>query len=99
MNDPQHGTRDPRLSDFRGSRDPAVAERNLDPINLDPMEEAPVRRGGSAVWAWLAGFVAAAFIVAIVYGFGNPGAKDVALDRNAPAATTGSSSGPPPPDR
>ncbi|NVO16544.1 MAG: hypothetical protein HXX10_21155 [Rhodoplanes sp.] len=92
MSDPQDASRDPRPSDSRPVRNPSFADRNL-----DPMEDAPARRGGSPIWAWLAGIAAAVFIIAIVYGFSDIGAKDVAFDRNAPAATTGSSSGAAPP--
>lgn len=91
MTDPQDGTRDLRLSDPRGIHNPAFADRNT-----DPMEDAPARRDGSSLWAWLAGIVAAVFIIAIVYGF-STSSNEVAFDRNAPAATTGSSSGAAPP--
>lgn len=95
MTDPQDGTRNLRQSDPRGIHNPAFADRNTDPT-LDPMTDPAARRGGSSMWAWLAGIVAAVFIIAIVYGFSTT-SNEVAFDRNAPAATTGSSSGAAPP--
>jgi len=40
-------------------------------------------RPGISLWAWFASFAAAAFIIAIVYGFANQ-ARQTAFDRNAP---------------
>ncbi|RAI45138.1 hypothetical protein [Rhodoplanes roseus] len=94
MSDPQDGIRDPRLSDNRGIHNPSFAERNADP-------SIPGARRSGSMWAWLAGIVAAVFIIAIVYGMSSRNASDVAFDRNAPSATTGSgtSSGTLPPAR
>ncbi|MDC7788097.1 hypothetical protein PQJ75_27770 [Rhodoplanes sp. TEM] len=83
MSDPQDGTRDPRLSDPRGIHNPAFADRNADP-------SVPGSRRSGSMWAWLAGIVAAVFIIAIVYGMTDRNANEVTMDRNAPAATTGS---------
>ncbi|MFL9824775.1 hypothetical protein [Rhodoplanes sp. SY1] len=85
MSDPQDGMRDPRLSDPRGIHNPAFADRRVD---------APesTRKSGTSMWAWLAGIVAAVFIIAIVWGMTDR-SDNVALDRNGPAVTTGSGAG------
>ncbi|EJW09668.1 hypothetical protein A33M_1097 [Rhodovulum sp. PH10] len=48
-------------------------------------------RTGNAAWAWLAGAVAAVFIIAIVWVFGHASTQQ-AYDRNGPA-TTGTTTG------
>lgn len=83
MNDPQDGSRDPRLSDPRGIHNPAFADRTADP-------SVPGARRSGSMWAWLAGIVAAVFIIAIVYGMTDRNGSELTMDRNAPAATTGS---------
>ncbi|CAL8980777.1 hypothetical protein RHODGE_RHODGE_01915 [Rhodoplanes serenus] len=86
MAEPRDFERDARFDDPRGIQNPAFADRTTEP----PM---PDGRRGSSMWAWLAGAVAAVFIIAIVYGVSSKNPNDVAYDRNAPAATTGSSAG------
>lgn len=86
MNDPQDGMRDPRLSDPRGIHNPALADRSVD-------APAAVRKSSASTWAWLAGIVAAVFIIAIVWGMSDRNGNEMTMDRNAPAATTGSGAG------
>ncbi|MBK5961393.1 hypothetical protein CCR97_24765 [Rhodoplanes elegans] len=86
MSDPQDGMRDPRLNDPRGIHNPAFADRRVD-------TPSGGRKSGTTMWAWLAGIVAAVFIIAIVWGMSDRNGSELTMDRNAPAATTGSGAG------
>lgn len=89
MADPRDFNRDPRLN----PRDnPAHGMRGDHSVGGDGADTvAPgSRRPGSSMWAWFAGFVAAVFIIAIVWGFSTKNPTQTMLDRNRPAATTGS---------
>ncbi|MFD2181100.1 hypothetical protein [Rhodoplanes azumiensis] len=86
MSDPQDGMRDSRLGDPHGIHDPAFADRTVD-------APAGARKSSASMWAWLAGIVAAVFIIAIVWGMTDRNGSQLTMDRNAPAATTGSGAG------
>lgn len=81
MTDPRDLYRDPRLSDMdpRYRDEPGVDTRS------PSRAEAEAR---NTMWGWVAGIIAAIFIVAIVYGFANN--NQMTATTNNPAATTGS---------
>lgn len=81
MTDPRDLYRDPRLSDVdpRYRDDPGMDTRS------PSRAEAEAR---NTMWGWVAGIIAAIFIVAIVYGFANN--NPMTATTNNPAATTGS---------
>lgn len=94
MTDPRDYSRDPRLNevDPRYRDDPGVESRS------PARAEAEAR---NTMWGWVAGIIAAIFIVAIVYGFANNNGTTTATNTpNQPAATgsatTGSGSARPP---
>lgn len=94
MTDPRT---DPNDAENR-SRAPGTATRphGTDPAGHSSGEfrtSGPIRpiRTGNAAWAWLAGAVAAVFIIAIVWVFGHASTQQ-AYDRNGPA-TTGTTTG------
>lgn len=88
MTDPRDPHRDPRL-------DPAYRDYEPGP-DMRAHMQADAR---NTTWGWIAGIVAAIFIVAIVYGFSNRTTM-TATETSPPAATTGAAPAtpsPPPP--
>lgn len=78
MTDPRDYRRDPPADDPRRNMQGGFREDNM----------LADSRTGVSMWAWIAGIVAAVFIVAIIYGFTNRDSQ--MAGGNVPPATTGS---------
>ena len=79
MTDPRDQYRDPRMDAPYRDYEPGLDTRA-------PMRDAEAR---NTAWGWIAGVIAAIFIVAIVYGFSNNSSTTATNTSERPAETTG----------
>ena len=83
MTDPRDPYRDPRLDEPR-------LDSRFDEPGMDTRIPSGHAEGSwNATWGWVAGILAAIFIVAIVYGFANNRSTTASNTGSPPAATTG----------